>query len=215
MKILEIAGLIVALLVMSAAAYAQVDSTTGEADPFARIAAATFEPSRPVTGDKLKLKVKLGGNALRAEVQWSINGEEIQLSDIDEFNQDAELDRAITAGDRVDVSITPFDAEGGEGRNGRKQIVIGNAVPVVKLGDQKIVGDMYSAKLEVIDPEGEKVSLRLQKGPKGMKISPDGLITWKFGKDANGKFDVKVSAKDRRGAEAVIMYSFTIRRSGT
>jgi hypothetical protein len=215
MKILEIARLIAALLVMSSATHAQVESAPVETDPLPTIAAASFEPSRPVTGDKLKLKVKLGANALRAEVQWSVNGEEVQLSDIDEFNQSAELDRVITAGDRIDASIKPFDAEGVTGRSGRKQIVVGNAVPAVKLGNQKIVGDVYSAKLEVVDPEGEEVSLRLKNGPKGMKISPDGLITWKFGKDTNGKFDVKVSAKDKRGAEAIIMYSFTIKRSGT
>lgn len=215
MKILKIAWLIAALVVISPTAHAQVASTLSEAQSGPTIATVSFEPSRPVTGDRLKLKVKLGGDALRAEVQWSVNGEEVQFSDIDEFDQYAELDRVVSAGDRIDVSLTPFDPEGFAGKTGAKTILVGNAVPVMKLGEQKIVGDMYKVKLEVIDPEGEEVSLRLKEGPPGMKINPNGLITWKFGRDTSGKFDVKVSAKDRRGAEAVIMYTFTIRRSGT
>lgn len=215
MKILKIPWLIVALVFVSSAAHAQVAPTMSEAQPVPTIAAVSFEPYRPVTGDRLKLEVKLGENALRAEVQWSVNGEEVQLSDVDEFDQRVELDRIVRAGDRIKVAVTPFDAEGVPGKTGSKTILVGNAGPVVKLGEQKIVGDTYRVRLEVIDPEGEEVSLKLKQGPPGMKINPDGLITWKFGKDTSGKFDVKVSARDKRGAEAVIMYTFTIRRSGT
>ena len=173
-----------------------------------------FLPPQPRTGDDLKVKITVGGSALRAEVRWSVNGEEVALSDCNDTVPEAALGVAIKAGDQIEVSVTPFNAENEAGWPMVRKITIGNAPPHIKLLEQKIVSGVYTAKVEATDPEGEPVSFTLQQGPPGMSVDPKGAISWRFSQGTTGKFDVKVSAKDQQGGEAVLLYSFAIRRSG-
>jgi len=213
MNVLRIVSLIVAIGLLSATAYGQGSAPDTEEDSAPKIVGAGFEPARPETGDRLKMRVQIGGAALRAEVLWFVNGEEAGLSDCDENSEYAELDHLLKAGDRIKATATPFDQENEPGRRVTKELVVRNGVPVVKLKEQKIDRTVYKAKLEAVDPEGGPISFSIQEGPPGMKIDPKGLITWEFAKDTSGRFDVKVSARDEQGAQAIVLYSFRIWRS--
>jgi len=207
-------ALICAIVATASLAHAQQAVLDPRSDAAGQTVSIEFEPPQPRTGDDLKLKVRVGGSALRAEVQWSVNGEQVTLSDCNEATPEAALGVAVKDGDRVAVVATPFNAENVAGRPVGKNVTIGNSPPHMKLVEQKIAGGVYTAKVEATDPEGEQVSLTLQQGPRGMSLDPNGNITWKFGQGTTGKFDVKVSAKDPLGGEALLSYSFSIRRSG-
>ena len=73
------------------------------------------DPERPQTGDTIKIWFNLGEGAERAEVRWSVNGEEVQLTDYVEGVKYVELDRPAKAGDKIVATITPFDASGEAG----------------------------------------------------------------------------------------------------
>ncbi len=180
----------------------------------ARIAKLTFEPPAPRTGDRLKVQIKFGGETVRAEVRWAINGEEVERYDFLETVPYVELERPIKGGDNIEVTVTPYDGQEVRGKTIVEKVFVNNSPPSIQLGEQKIAGKVYRAQVHASDPEDEIASLTLEQGPPGMSIDQNGMITWKFSENTAGTFNIKVSAKDKHGAEAILTYSFTIRRTG-
>lgn len=183
----------------------------GETVP--RVMGLSFKPAQPETGQKLSLRVALK-NAIRAEVRWSINGEEAELSDYDGIADHVEFPRPIKAGDKISAQVTPYNAFGESGGPLSKEVTCINAGPWMKLASESIDGDLYRAKIQFGDPEEGAVTLALREGPQGMNVDQQGNITWKLGPKTAGSFPVKVSAKDEQGAEAILSYTLRIRRSG-
>lgn len=171
---------------------------------------ARFDPPQPETGSKLKLHLTLQG-AVRAEVRWSINGEEVELADYDGQAGFVTLGKPIKADDRISVSIIPYDASAAPGAEVTKKVVCQNAPPVLRVASQNLVGDDYRAKIEVRDPENDPVTLSLQ-GPPGMTIDPKGNISWRIDRTTAGSFTVVVTGKDDKGGQGVLTYSIGIRR---
>lgn len=182
----------------------QKDETPGISD-------LKLDPENPETGADLKVNFKLKEPAVRADVKWFVNDSEVGPGKYDGVSTRAELGQPIKEGDKVKVEITPFDGGGTEGAVASKEITIRNAPPDLELIDQKLDGQTYKARVAAKDPEGGGVTLDLQ-GPEGMKIDQKGNITWKLTSSTVGKFDIKVTAKDEKGAETVLTYSLGIRR---
>lgn len=206
---------VLAILFISAGAYGQAPRLSGvESRSPGGYVDIVLHPERPETGDKLKLEVKLHGGAIRAETRWRLNDEEIGIpADSGQSNPFVELKRPLKADDVIQISVTPYDALGEPGPTVSKRVVVANAGPNMKLERQWIDSTTYKAKVEVSDPEGEPIQLELRKGPEGMKINDQGEITWNFEQGKAGTFPVEVSAKDARGVEAILSYTFRIRWS--
>jgi hypothetical protein len=190
---------------------------TGLPTAYARGSSATVvdikvEPAQPRTGDTVKIWFNLGEGAARAEVRWSLNGEEVQLSDYVEAVKYVEFDRPAKAGDTIVATITPFDATGEAGRAVVRRIVCATAPPQLKVVNQRIEGNSYRAKIEARDPQGGTVSLSLDAAPPGMNMDPMGTIDWPLGKDTAGRFPVKVRGKTGQGGESVLSFDVGIRR---
>lgn len=169
----------------------------------------SFEPGNPVTGDRLKAKVKpikASADEIPLTYIWSINGERIQES------ADPSLDESIKCGDFVELQV-------GLAHNPQNAIAacstfIGNAPPTLTLASQNLNEQgLYVAQLEVSDPEQDQVDLQLTGSPTGMLIdSRTKTIEWPVGIDQQGAFDVEISAKDSRGAEILLTYQIKVGR---
>jgi hypothetical protein len=170
-----------------------------------------FHPAAPETGDKLTLQIKMGEQVASAEVRWTINGDHFNTVFFDGSTESLELNRAIKGGDVIEVEVAPYDNSGTAGIPISKKVVCRKAAPSLKLAEQKIDGNTYRAKVEAKDPEGEPLTLSIE-GPQGIAIDQKGAITWKFNEKATGKFDIKVTAKDKTGNLAELSYSFRISR---
>lgn len=177
----------------------------------ARIIQARFDPAVPVTGTRPKIYMKMDGSAVRAEIRWSLNGEEPVLADYDGVSEHVELNVTLKSGDKLRVEITPFDEAGSSGQTVVKEVVCRNAPPNLRLVEQGLRGDVYVAKVKADSPQGSHVTLGIE-GPHGMTIDQGGKVTWKFGPQTAGTFPVKVSGKDDEGAEALLTYTVVIRR---
>jgi hypothetical protein len=185
-------------------AYAQASAAT--------VVDVRIEPEQPRTGDTVKIWFNLGEGAERAEVRWSLNGEEVQLSDYIEAVKYVEFDRPAKTGDTIVATITPFDASGEAGMSIARRIVCATAPPELNVVNQRIEDNSYRAKVEARDPQGGTVSLSLDAAPPGMKMDPRGSIDWPLGKDTAGRFPVKVRGKTGQGGEAVLSFDVGIKR---
>jgi hypothetical protein len=170
------------------------------------------DPEQPRTGDTVKIWFNLGQGAERAEVRWSVNGEEVQTSDYLEAVRYVELDRPAKAGDKIVATVTPFDASGEAGKAIVRKIVCASAPPELQVVDQRIEKNAYKARIEARDPQGGAVSLILEQAPPGMKMDAKGSIEWALGRDTAGKFPVKVRAKGDKSGEAVLSFDVGIKR---
>jgi hypothetical protein len=169
-----------------------------------------FEPERPETGEKIKLYLKLN-NAIRAELRWSVNDNEVELTDYNGVQDHVVFDKKLKGGDVLKVSVTPFNELGEEGKSLEKKLKFADSPPLLKLLDQNLKGSTYTAKVEAKDPEDKPVKLSIE-GPKGIQIDQKGNITWKMASGTQGKFPIKVIGTDEKGAQAQLTYTITIRR---
>lgn len=181
-------------------------------EPVPEVKDLRFEPARPISGDKVKLYIKME-NAIRAEVRWAVNDGDEHLTDYDGVGDSVELNKSLKSGDTLKAVVTPFDGMANPGKAVTKSVKCFNSPPVLKLAGQKLDGYTYKAKIDVNDPEKGKVTLTVE-GPDGMQIDPEGNVTWRLRKDTEGDFPIKVVAKDEEGAEAVLTYSIRISQRG-
>ncbi|MBI4963374.1 MAG: hypothetical protein HY913_08855 [Desulfomonile tiedjei] len=184
------------------------ESTAPEA---AQVTELKLDPERPETGSRLKAFIKMSG-AVRAEVRWSLNGEEVDLVDYDGLSGHVDFAKPLRAGDKVAVAVTPFDVSQAPGNTATREVVCINAAPNLRLVKQEIVGYNYRAQVEAKDPENEPLELTIE-GPPGMAIDPKGHVSWTIGTQTSGQFQIKVSAKDKEGATAILTYSIQIGRT--
>ena len=199
-----------ALILALAAMFFPVFNAYGADDTAPQASNLRFEPTRPMTGDRVKLYFTLK-NAIRAEVRWTVNEDEEELQDYDGTSGFVEYEQPLKAGDTLKASVTPFTGMGEAGKPAVKTVTFSNAPPTLKLERQGIKDGKYEAKIDVNDPEKGKITLKVE-GPEGMVISDDGKITWPIKRGVSGNFQVKVTAKDEEGAEAVLTYAIRIRQ---
>jgi hypothetical protein len=155
-------------------------------------------------GDTLSVDVS-GNDADGDEVtiiyEWTKNGEPA--------GNGKRLEVPVTRGDKISVSITPFDGD----VNGPAVILkreIGNMPPMI-IEDRKFWfdGNIYKHQIKATDPDGDVLTYSLKVAPTGMTInSSTGLIQWNAPQDLNKKIPITVSVTDGNGGEA--SQSFTL-----
>lgn len=173
-----------------------------------------FEPANPLSGDRLALRVKPGERTFWATVHWKRNGASAGEDRIGEGDTQVPFKGKLFAGDEIEASVVPFSFFSVEGEPASIKVKVSKTPPDMKLVSQEISGQVYRAVVKVLDREGGPIALTLKEGPPGMTISQDGKITWRFDSQTAGRFSVVVSAKDKFGSEAVLSYSFGVRRPG-
>lgn len=66
----------------------------------------------------------------------------------------------------------------------------------------------YLYPVQAVDPDGDKLSYRLEDGPEGMSIDETGKASWNLAGAKPGEFPVKITVEDTDGGKAT--QSFTI-----
>ena len=205
-KLFKALAIAIAVLVLPSLAIAEAS------DEQPQVSDVRFDPARPLSGEKIKMYLTLK-NAVRAELKWTVNGEDEQLMDYDGISGHVEFDKSLTAGDTLKVAITPYNGLSEPGKTLVRSVKIRNAPPTLRLARQELKDRTYVAKIDVQDPEKGKVTLKVL-GPQGMGIDDEGNITWRIKKGVQGNFPVKVIAKDEHGAQSELTYAVRIRQAG-
>jgi hypothetical protein len=172
---------------------------------------AKFDPERPVTGDNLKLVIKLKGSAVRAEIRWNVNGEDAGFSDYSGFGDSTAFPKKISSGDKIVAEITPFDGYSKAGKVLKLEVVVAPAQPIATIKDERIAGNMYTAKVEASDPQGGALTYTVIKGPDGLTVDKSGAVKWQIPDGATGSNPVLISVKSEKGGESQISYSIGLK----
>lgn len=145
--------------------------------------------------------------------QWKLNGEEI----IGGTDQVMEWQDDFAKGDTLSVSVISVSDLGQGALQTEGSIVIPNSPPEIisEPGDLFDSGE-FNYTVEAVDPDGDSFDFTLRGAPKGMVIEPaTGLITWQYGAEDTGDFEVLIVVADSEGAESSQTLNFTIHEEGS
>jgi len=138
--------------------------------------------------------------------QWFVNGEELYMETGPVLGREHYM-----AGGAVTLKVTPFDGEAqGEAFTSKPEYVRNAPPRFTSVPPGSFKSRVYSYKVEAIDPDGDSLTYKLVKAPKGMTIDNTGLITWPIGPGDNGTHSVEIAVDDGFGTEDTQSYEITI-----
>jgi hypothetical protein len=143
------------------------------------------------------------GDAIRFEIAWRKNGEPAGTG--------SRLEPAVKRGDKVNVTITPFDGEE-RGKSATISREIRNAPPVIEGQEQfQVSGNVVTFHVRASDADGDSLSYSIQDAPAGMLIDrTSGDVRWETPPGTAGKVPFAVTVSDGSGGEATARFTVTI-----
>jgi len=114
--------------------------------------------------------------------------------------------------DMVYVLITPSDgAEAGEQKMSDVLVLVNSPPRITSLPRYELVNGIYAYQVTAEDPDGDKLSFRLEKSPAGMSIdAATGLIRWEAPKTVAGTQDVPINIVVDDGDGGTVNQSFSL-----
>jgi hypothetical protein len=143
------------------------------------------------------------GDVLRFEIAWRKNGEPAGTG--------SRLEPAVKRGDKVIVTIIPFDGEE-RGKSATISRDILNAPPVIEGQEQfQVDGNIVTFHVRASDTDGDSLAYSIKEAPAGMRIDrATGWVRWETPPGAPGKVPFAVTVSDGSGGEATARFTVTI-----
>ena len=118
----------------------------------------------------------------------------------------------FTKGDRLSLSVVPVSELGQGLWVAEGVILIPNSPPeIISQPEGQFETGEFTYTVEAEDPDGDSFDYTLRGAPVGMTIEPaTGLITWQYGAEDAGDYEVLIIVTDSEGGETVQTLSFTI-----
>jgi hypothetical protein len=157
-------------------------------------------------GERISVSVSTvdaDGDPVVLEYAWTVNGQP--------GGNGPALDRVMKRGDFITVTITPFDGkERGRPVTLRSQVT--NTPPAIAgIVDVRHSGNLYTARIQASDADGEPIRYALVSGPSDMTVDPvEGTIRWNMPPDYKGRVVFMVSARDQSGAQSTFAGTITV-----
>lgn len=136
------------------------------------------------------------GERLDLEIQWLVNGEEV---DAEGKTFDTE---GLERGDEVAARVRARDGYDASRSKTSPALTVGNSPPLIgEVPPLEREGDLFRWRFEASDPDGDRsLRFRLAKAPEGMTIDPIlGVVRWRPGPDQAGSHTVEVVVEDGAG----------------
>jgi hypothetical protein len=150
--------------------------------------------------------VDADGDNVSFRYRWRINGNDVpEDSPVLKGNQ-------FKRGDRISLTVTPYDSSGAGEVFNSKEIAVPNAAPAfITTPPKDFSGDTYVYQAVAEDPDGDPITYSLVSPPAGMTIDEKtGVIQWKIGQDQSGNHVIEIVAQDPEGAKISQKYTLAI-----
>lgn len=143
------------------------------------------------------------GDPVRYRYEWTVNNESVYGADENVLSTGS-----FARGDEVAVRVVARDSEiAGEPFRvvaGRVQ----NAPPKFTSKPPADFTGRFVYSPTVVDPDGDTITLSLEKGPEGMKLE-NNSVNWRAGSGQSGVFEVTIAADDGNGG--TVLQTFELR----
>jgi len=150
--------------------------------------------------------VDADGDSVSFRYRWRINGNDVpEDSPVLKGSQ-------FKRGDRISLTVTPYDSSGAGEVFNSKEITVPNAAPAfITTPPKDFSGDTYVYQAMAEDPDGDPITYSLVSPPAGMTIDEKtGVVQWKVGQDQAGNHTIEIVAQDPDGARISQKYTLAI-----
>ena len=143
------------------------------------------------------------GDPVQFEIAWTRNGEP--------GGSGSRLAFPVRRGDRVAVTVTPFDGKG-RGTPATLSREILNTPPFIEgQEDFQVADDAVTFRVRASDADGDPLTFSLKEAPPGMGIDPKtGAVRWATSPGKTGKVPFTVVVSDGAGGESAASFTVTI-----
>jgi hypothetical protein len=143
------------------------------------------------------------GDPVQFEIAWRKNGEPAGTGN--------RLGAPVKRGDKVNVTITPFDGED-RGKSATISRDIRNTPPVIEGQEQfQVNGNVVTFHVRASDADGDSLAYVVKDAPAGMRIDrTSGQVRWETAPGTAGKVPFAVTVSDGSGGEATARFTVTI-----
>lgn len=160
------------------------------------ISKVTVAPPRPRVADELVAQVEAtdpDGDPLDLDYAWFVDGQEIIGRNADRLEAGV-----AKKGQQVRVEVRASDGNA-EARAASEPVAVRNTEPVFEEGSEKITR-IDGARFRAVDADGDEITWRIDGGPPGLTMSPEGTLSYKGSpSDPGGDYVVKVIGEDGEG----------------
>ena len=167
---------------------------------------AAFVQPEHRTGKPLAVEAEgydADGDPVRLDIVWEKNGEPAGTGD--------RLNVPVRQGDRLVVTITPFDGES-PGRTVTLSREVRSTVIIEGRDELKGDGDVLTFRILASGDSGNPLTYSLKDAPPGMRIDPPtGRVRWELAPGTPGKIPFDVAVTDGAGAAAPARFTVTVR----
>jgi hypothetical protein len=175
-----------------------------------RVSSLEIYPHPALPGDRLEARVEASdadGDRIDLSFRWVRNGAVVKEGD------DPALDtQGFSQKDVVTVEVTPRDRAAAGVAFTSGSLLAGNSPPVILSKPSPPTGrEQYEYHVNATDPEGDRLSYRLETAPPGMTIDVEtGLIRWPVAPTLTGTHHVRVVVQDIGGGTAFQEFDLNI-----
>jgi hypothetical protein len=170
------------------------------------ITSATFTVEKPTTNDEIRLEVEAvdpEGWSVRFDYSWKVNGKPYP-AETREFLRKTKVKK----GDKIEVLITASDDKKFSEKS--LEITVSNAPPEW-VNDPRKMSSIDGFVVKAEDPDGDRITYKLEGQPKGMKISSSGKLSYVGSKDEpGGQYKTSVIAEDTDRAQVKYVFDITL-----
>ncbi len=166
-----------------------------------------FQPEHPVRGQSIQTRV-LGedpdGDDVEIDLVWVVNGDRW----LDQTERTLDGARLVR-GDVVQVEVTVSDGTNTVTETSRK-LEVGNTPPEL-LTTRDEFADLDGLQIRAKDPDGDRLSYRLEGAPDGLEIDEDGRLSYQGSESAAaGTWQVTLVVDDGNTGTAKLGFGLTV-----
>lgn len=174
------------------------------------ISAVKFQSPKLISGQDLTvipIAEDLDGDPIEYKYEWVVDGVLLE-----EFTEATLPGHLLKKGTQVALAVTPYDnfSEGTtfQGLN----FFIPNSPPSIISQPPPLSSDNYVYNVEAVDPDGDELNFKLNKGPDGMTINPKtGTLNWFVDPPPpDGNIDIELTVEDPDGLQARQFYTLSL-----
>lgn len=176
----------------------------------ANIKSIVFSPVAPLAKTPITVQVSFDREfslPVQLSYRWKINGQVVQES------ASSTMNLPTKRGDVVEVTVFTEEIRR-ENRAVSASVTVGGSPPTIRKTEESMdEKGRYEVHYEVEHPDGDPVTVSLNKGPKGMTLdTAKKELEWQVPPDTQGSFPVELVAADPSGAKVLCSFSITIRQ---
>ena len=169
-------------------------------------------PNREQTVEAVLDWAPQGRPGIGVSYEWLVNDRAVKTGEASEL-----VLGKYGPGDRVSVIAAIIGPDGKRLASERsRSIIIQNRPPTLDGGIEEFAktDNEWIGHLRFSDPDGDKVSVKLVRGPAGLTVQPDGTVRWPLAQIRPGKHELAVELEDERGLGFRGTLSFSIEAEG-